>query len=59
MLRVAQVIAALDAVPASAADHSARGEGAQCQQPEYREHRSVEDCVDREAGPDGAKRYDP
>ena len=48
----AQVVAALEAVASLAADHSARGERAECQQPK---NRSVEDRVDREAGPDGAE----
>ncbi len=46
----AQIVAAFDAVAAPAADHTACGERAERQQPE---NRSVEDRVDREAGPDG------
>ena len=52
----AQVVAAFDAVAALAADHSACSERTKCQQPQ---DCGVEQCVDREAGPDGAKRYDP
>ena len=49
MLCPAQVVAALDAVAALAADQSARGEGSEHQQPQ---DRSIEGRVDREAGPD-------
>ena len=47
MLRAAQVVAALDAEAASAADKSADGDGAADKEPN---HASVEDRVDEEAG---------
>ncbi len=53
MLSVAQVVAALDAEAALAADHSACGERAERQHPK---NRTVEDCVDDKARPNGAKR---
>ena len=52
MLRVAQVVAALDAVAALAADDPARGERAKREQAQ---NRSVDQRVDREAGPDGTE----
>ena len=53
MLRAAQIVAALDAVAALGADHSAYSERTEREQPKYR---SIEDRVDHEAGPDGAER---
>ncbi len=53
MLRVAQVVAALDAVAALAADGTAN-DAARGERGEWKpQNRSVEDHVDREAGPDG------
>ena len=46
----AQVVAAVDAATAFAADDSARSDRAKCY---YPKQRSVEDCVDRQSGPDG------
>ena len=50
MIRPAQVVAAVGATPALAADYPARGERREGKHPQ---NRSVEDRVDREPGSDG------
>ncbi len=50
---MAQVVTALDAATALATDEAARRAGTKCY---YPKQRRVEDCVDREARPDGAER---